>query len=193
MGLITASGAIAKVTLATIVTWLFPPLRQRAEPQAAGTFPWGVTRIGKVKPIAIVSSRNMTAPPIHRRRRGETELAMPYICKKPEDYKGLVVGNGQCVRFPQKCAGAPVTSSWKQGVKVKGNVVAKGTAIGTFVDGKYPNAAHGNHAAIYIEQDAAGIWVWDQWTGQAVHKRLIRFKTDKASPSNNGNAFSVIE
>jgi hypothetical protein len=45
----------------------------------------------------------------------------------------------------------------------KGNAdIRTGTAIATFDGmGRYPNHAHGNHAAIYISQDSVGIWVWD--------------------------------
>jgi len=28
----------------------------------------------------------------------------------------------------------------------------------------------------YLYQDDHGIWVYDQWRGQPVHKRLIRFE-----------------
>jgi hypothetical protein len=44
--------------------------------------------------------------------------------------------------------------------------IQKGTAIATFVNGKYPNNSHDNHAAFYISQDAGGIWVVDQWKSQ---------------------------
>ena len=32
---------------------------------------------------------------------------MAYSCLTPEVYSGKKVGNGQCVVFVQKCAGAP--------------------------------------------------------------------------------------
>ena len=52
----------------------------------------------------------------------------------------------------------------------------------------------GNHAAIYIEQESSGIWVYDQWASRgAVGKRLIRFKAGAGSPSNDGDAFSLSE
>ena len=131
---------------------------------------------------------------------------MPYICKNPETFKDRVVGSGQCVAFVQESAKAPMTSSWKQGRKVRGPLVLRwlegvkihmdwihsGTAIATFADGKYPNADSGNHAAIYISQDASGIWVWDQWAGQPVHKRLIRFKGGRKPDSEDGDTFAVI-
>ena len=119
---------------------------------------------------------------------------MPYICKNPESYEGEVIGTGQCVAFVQRCAKAPVTSSWKEGEKVKGSTtIQKGTAIATFTDGKYPNKGTGNHAAIYLSQSDAGIWVYDQWYGHPVEKRLIRFRGGSGSPSNDGDAFSIVE
>ena len=70
----------------------------------------------------------------------------------------------------------------------------KGTAIATFVNGKYPNQPTGNHAAIYVSQDGGGLWVYDQWAAQGmVKKRYIRFKGGVGSASNDGDAFSVIE
>ena len=91
-----------------------------------------------------------------------------------------------------------------------------GTAIATFPNGKYYG-----HAAIYVSQNEQGIQVlsleclglhclqecnhtelisvlvcntmqvWDQWVGQPVHQRTIRWKgTGKIS--NNGDAYHVI-
>ena len=119
---------------------------------------------------------------------------MTYICEKPEFYEGQVVGTGQCVVFVQAASGAPRASEWAEGDKVKSNLdISKGTAIATFKDGKYANKATGNHAAIYLEQDASGIYVYDQWAGHPVTKRLIRFRGGKGSPSNDGDAFSIID
>lgn len=126
---------------------------------------------------------------------------MSYICRK---YAELVnnppVGSHQCVALVQDCAKAPHTSLWKDGPKVKGNLLLKpGTAIATFVKGKYPNQAHGNHAAIYVRQDAVAIYVLDQWKGKAkITIRPLYFKGQNKNgayndPSNNGDAFSVIE
>jgi hypothetical protein len=130
---------------------------------------------------------------------------MAYICTNPESYLGKTVGDGNCVAFVQVAAKAPQTSTWKPaGLIKKGDApLPRGTAIATFVDGKYPNHQHGNHAAIYIGQDEQGIQVYDQWkredkdthkiTYQPVHLRTIRFHVLKGhSLSNDGNAFSVI-
>lgn len=112
------------------------------------------------------------------------------------------VGSGQCVALVQVEAGAPVTSTWVAGDAVRGQtMLAKGTAIATFENGRYPNHPHGNHAALYIGQDATGITVMDQWAGDknkpTISSRHIAFKgKDKngnyVDPSNNADAFSVI-
>ena len=119
---------------------------------------------------------------------------MTYVCKTPESFEGKKVGSGQCVAFVQQVAKAPHTSFWVEGSKVRGaKDLARGTAIATFVTGKYLNLPTGNHAAIYDSQDASGIWVWDQWLAQGcVKKRLIRFKNGSGSASNDGDRFSVI-
>src|SRR5688572_12282694 len=98
---------------------------------------------------------------------------MSYSCMRPDIHRGTVVDNGQCVRFVQICASVPHTSSWKAGAKVRGDInLPRGTAIATFdANGRYPNNASGNHAAIYDGQDDGGIWVWDQWKGVNVDRR----------------------
>lgn len=121
---------------------------------------------------------------------------MPYNCPSPESYEGKKVGSGQCAEFVQKSAGAKMTASWRKGAKVKGNTnISKGTAIATFDSaGRYPNHSTGNHAAIYISQDASGLWVYDQWVGKgAVSKRYIRFKGTAGMSSNDGDDYFVIE
>ena len=119
---------------------------------------------------------------------------MPFICKNPSKYKSKIVDNGQCVSFVQVAAGVPNTKLWKQGLVVKGNYgILTGTAIATFVDGKYPNWAHGNHAAIYVKQDDIGIWVWEQWKGHPVSYDCIKFNDNSGLLSRNGYAYSVIE
>ena len=75
--------------------------------------------------------------------------------------------------------------------------IASGTAIATFEsDGSYTSES-GNHAPIYLHQDAHGIWVYDQWRGQPVQKRLIQFEGGSGSKwgnkSNDGRRFAVIE
>jgi hypothetical protein len=122
----------------------------------------------------------------------------PYIAARPETFEGRVVGAGDCVDFVKAAAGAPRTAAWQEGAEVRGNSdIAPGTAIATFEsDGSYTSES-GNHAAIYLYQDDRGIWVYDQWRGQPVHKRLIRFAGGSGAKwggkSNNGRRFAVIE
>lgn len=128
---------------------------------------------------------------------------MPYIYA---DAESLIktppapnVGSGHCVPLVQQYAGCPQTSEWSEGDPVRDNKkIAKGTAIATFVGGKYPNAQSGNHAALFISQDKHGIWVVDQYKNSGgIKKRYLQFKGKKdnvyVDPSNNGDAFSVIE
>ncbi|MGE0222244.1 MAG: BPSL0067 family protein [Acetobacteraceae bacterium] len=118
---------------------------------------------------------------------------MSYIATDPDSELGKVVGNGHCVAYVKQVSGAPASSLWKQGEAVRGNDLPVGTAIATFQDGRYQNATNGNsHAAIYLSQDSSGIWVYDQWLGQPVHKRLIRFRGGAGTPNNDGDAYAVV-
>jgi hypothetical protein len=126
---------------------------------------------------------------------------MAYVYQEAESLEeSPVVGTKQCVALVKQYAGAPASSLWKEGELVKGNrAIRKGTAIATFEKGRYPNRSHGNHAALYISQDCCGIVVIDQWsTSGTVKKRRLPFLgRDKSGnfirPSNNGDAFSVVE
>ena len=123
---------------------------------------------------------------------------MAYIANSPEASSGKVIGNGQCVGFVQQASGAPLTAHWKRGHKAKGDAaIQKGTAIATFdANGKYTNSTDGtSHAAIYVGQNAQGLQVWDQWLGQPVHQRTIRFQAGASGvkPVNDGDAFYVID
>ena len=122
----------------------------------------------------------------------------PYVAAHPEAYEGRVIGAGHCVEFVKAAAGVPRTAAWREGAEVRGNPsIARGTAIATFeADGSYTSET-GNHAAIYLHQDHRGIWVYDQWQGQPVHQRLIRFEggsgAKRGSKSNDGRRFAVID
>lgn len=129
---------------------------------------------------------------------------MPYIYSKADDLENTdKVGSKQCVALLQYYAKLPQTAMWKEGKTVVGTMtLAKGTAIATFVDGRYKSLPTANHAAFYISQDAGGVWIMDQWsndkTKPKVSKRYIRKKGKFQSgqyvdPSNNAEAFAVIE
>ena len=119
---------------------------------------------------------------------------MPYVAKKPDTYLGRVVGSGQCVAYVQQVCGAPQTKKWQRGAKVQHLLdLEPGTAIATFgLTGTYLNDEHGlSHAAVYLTQNDKGLLVLDQWKGQPVHQRLLRFGAPL--PINNGECFYVIE
>jgi hypothetical protein len=121
---------------------------------------------------------------------------MPYIAKNLK-FEHKSYGTGQCVALVQAVTGAPNHTLWRAGPPVRGNTAIKpGTAIATFVDGVYPSHATGNHAAIYVSQDAKAIYVYDQWKNsrvtQPAHLRPIWFDGSHKSISDDGNAFSVI-
>ncbi len=129
---------------------------------------------------------------------------MSYIYPKVDDLQNTAkVGTAQCAVLVQYYAGAPETSKWVGGAAVLGDLtLSKGTAIATFIKGVYPKKKTGNHAALYISQDSGGIWVMDQWVDDLVKpkvsKRYLRKKGINADgtfpdPSNNADAFSVIE
>ena len=113
------------------------------------------------------------------------------ICKNAERFQGQVIGDGHCVTLIKLCSNSPNTKQWRAGKKVFGADLASGTVIATFKNDRYPSKT-GYHAAIYIDQDKDGIWVWDQWVGKPVHKRLIRWR-QYGPASNNGNEYKVVK
>ena len=151
-----------------------------------------LARVGSIALVAFGSACASPGPPAAPRGDG------PYIASRPDALQGRVVGTGYCVDLVKAAAGAPRTAAWQQGAEVRGNrEIARGTAIATFeLDGSYTSES-GNHAAIYLYQDDRGIWVYDQWQGQPVHQRLIRFGGGSGgkwgSKSNDGTRFAVIE
>ncbi len=133
-----------------------------------------------------------------READGADALGKVYIATNPESLAGEAVGSGQCVEFVKKASGAPQTSKWKRGPKVRANKsIQAGTAIATFdANGRYGNHTGGrSHAAIYIGQDTEGLDVWDQYTGTPVHRRSIKFRGGavEVKPVNDGDAYYVIQ
>ena len=121
----------------------------------------------------------------------ERTLDLGLICDDASDYSNQVVGDGHCVALIKRCAGAPTTSHWRPGPRVLHSTLKPGTVIATFEGQRYTNQS-GQHAAVYIDHDSRGIWVWDQWLGAPVHKRLIRIRHDGADASNTAQAFRVV-
>jgi len=134
---------------------------------------------------------------------------MPYVLR-PESGKTLeesfagksyispMTQKTECVAFVQATnLAVPVSTAWTEGVRITKGVkaVAAGTAIATFVGGKYPGPGKDKHAAIYLGQDDLGIQVLDQWAKQGkVLKRTIRWVVDEGTKiQNDGTKYSVIE
>jgi hypothetical protein len=151
-----------------------------------------LSHAGSVAVLAVTAACASPTPDAPPRENG------PYVAARPEAFEGRVIGAGHCVEFVKAAAGAPPTVAWQGGPAVRGNPhIARGTAIATFEpDGSYTSET-GNHAAIYLYQDERGIWVYDQWQGQPVHRRLIRFEggsgAKRGNKSNDGRRFAVIE
>src|SRR5687768_3275789 len=109
-------------------------------------------------------------------------MSMAYIYENVDDLEGTdKVGSKQCVALIQHYASVPHTSLWKEGKTVLGDfTITKGTAIATFVDGKYQSLTTGNHAGYYVSQDANGITIMDQWSSDTakpkVSSRYLRKK-----------------
>jgi hypothetical protein len=129
---------------------------------------------------------------------------MPYVYPEVDRLDNTdKVGSHQCVALVQHYAKLPPTSFWREGaVVVDAATLSKGTAIATFVDGRYGSLPSGNHAAFFVAHGTGGIWVMDQWandqTKPKVSKRFLRRKGQTKSgafvdPSNNADAYAVIE
>lgn len=135
---------------------------------------------------------------------------MPYVYKPVDTlYNKPWVDGGNCVALVKKYA--PVitgksTLEWREGARVvESPTLERGTAIATFVNGRYPRleAGHGNHAAFFLWHVSDGFYVMDQFvTGNrkepVIGRRYLK-KLGKnpdgtyINPSNNADAFSVIE
>jgi hypothetical protein len=117
-----------------------------------------------------------------------------WVIKDFDKLRGKVVGSGQCPGIVQSYGGLPLVRFWFEGPKVKGTpAIPHGTAVATFVNGKYPNWKHGNHVAIYCDQDPArGVLVFDQWTGEPAGYRWMKFGDGVSDRSNDGAALSII-
>jgi hypothetical protein len=123
---------------------------------------------------------------------------MAYIAKINYSAHKETIGNGQCVALVKELAGAPATVYWREGDKVsdliKSNRIVEGTVIATFVRGRYPNKAHGNHAAIFLRAVSGGIEVFDQWRNHKPERRVIQFgHKATTSASNRPELYSVVE
>jgi hypothetical protein len=128
---------------------------------------------------------------------------MPYVYPQARALNGKPkVGDSECVALIRLYTKAPPALRWREGEKVLGNKsLQPGTAIATFVNGRWPGRSKGNHAAFYLGQVSDGIYVIDQWNDakkETISKRFIQNKGRNPNgsyrqPSDNAEAFSVIK
>lgn len=121
------------------------------------------------------------------------------------------VRDGECVALVQHYAHVPRTTQWRAGAQVLDAPIGlmPGTAIATFVNGRYPQVGKGTrHAGFFLhygpfgsDGKPKGIWIMEQFTyppTRTVQARYIGRKGKNSdgswsSPSNNADAFFVIE
>lgn len=117
------------------------------------------------------------------------------IAKDPHAYLGQVVDNGHCMRHVQVAHGVPHSSKLRAGPRVRDADVPRGTIIATFGGtGRYENRTDGSsHIAVLLEKRQDGLLVVDQWRGQRVHERLIRYRDGEGRAVNDGDQFHVVE
>lgn len=124
---------------------------------------------------------------------------------------GIPVRDGECVALIQHYTSAPHTVHWRAGAQILDAPTAlmPGTAIATFVDGRYPQTGKGTrHAAFFLhygpfgkDGKPQGIWIMEQYTypqTRTIQARYIKRRGKNpdgswSSPSNNADAFFVIE
>lgn len=135
---------------------------------------------------------------------------MPHVYSEVDKLqREPVVDGGNCVSLIKAFAPGLIGQStlvWKEGAKVLGNrTLARGTAIATFENGRYPRrgAGQGKHAAFFLWHTSDGFWVMDQYRSgnpprPYIGKRFLpklgkNMDGTYKDPSNNAEAFSVIE
>jgi hypothetical protein len=118
-----------------------------------------------------------------------------FMAEQPELYRGTSVGDGNCIAFVRRVARMPDPQRWRRGPRVRGGDLSPGTVIATFTsNGTYGNQLDGrSHAAILIAENSDGLLVWDQWFGQTVHQRVIRFRGGQGEAINDGDQFFAIQ
>jgi hypothetical protein len=99
------------------------------------------------------------------------------------------------VALIREASGLPPTQRWRRGAAVRGGDHPPGTVIACFDhDGHYTSRTDGTaHCAVLIAETEQGLLVWDQWLGQPVHQRTIRFRGNSGDPVNNGDLFHTVE
>lgn len=107
-------------------------------------------------------------------------------------------GRTECVELIKGLLDAPSTRQWQEGRKLKAHAdqIQPGTAIATFVNGRYPQARRrGNkHAAIFLRATEQGIYVLDQFVHQQhARERFIPWHNPRdRRAANNASSYSTV-
>lgn len=159
-------------------------------------------RLAALTAAAAAKNNSMVAAEPYRAMMAmiEQKQGRMWVIKDFEKLEGEMVGSGECPGIVQTHGGLPMVRFWFEGPKVRGlSVIPLGTAVATFVDGKYQNWEHGNHVAIYIDQHPAkGVLVFDQWKGDVPEDdspagyRWMKFGDGVRDRSDDGAALSII-
>lgn len=118
-------------------------------------------------------------------------------CANPSGHKGHWIGrNQECAALVQtSCHRQPgnrqigLTSTWRKGLHIKQNCakIPRFTAIATFLgpNGHYDEPHLHQHTAIFVQCEATGIRVYDQWNGTPIGYRIIPWAGHSAQYSGN--------
>lgn len=119
-----------------------------------------------------------------------------FVAPDPYARLGEVIDTGHCMRHVQVVAGVTHSSTLRAGERVRDmHMLPRGVAIGTFAaNGTYANAVDGSsHVALLVSRLSDGLLVVDQWVGQPVHERVLRYRGGEGDACNDGDRFHVIE
>jgi hypothetical protein len=123
-------------------------------------------------------------------RWSKTASEHGYVVKDFEAKMAKVIAGNKQVGESSECVAlvkhlAPEVGAakfWQEGPAIRDfgdPPLERGTPIATFVNGRYPNASSGNHAAIFIQYGTKGItpgiWVLDQSNGKSPEKTFKPF------------------
>lgn len=114
-------------------------------------------------------------------------------------------GSKECVAFVKYAVpelGKATTADWKEDHKITGYrdpLLEPGTAIATFVNGKYPSSHGKSHAAIFLnygihpETGERGMFVLDQHNKKVLSVNFISFDTHSQKFTSQARNYSVIK
>lgn len=117
---------------------------------------------------------------------------MPFVYANVKHLEGAkLIGEGDCVdlikRYAPGLRNAP-TSAWRAGERVvDAKNLAPGTAIATFVNGRYPTGAANRHAALFVASGGQTIYVMDQWKDDPKFKPKVSERPIRPGLSRNGH------